>query len=82
MSVQPRAERHADGDQGRHQSFDFTKPFFNTETAAAYVDSPSLAAFRMWLRRRGLATMRRGRRVLVARKDLDAAIGAAHRRGA
>lgn len=80
--VKPSAERRTDRDQVRDQRFDFSKPYLGTEAGAAYVDSPSPAAFRMWLRRQGIVTMRRGRRVLVARKDLDVAIGASHRRGA
>lgn len=78
--VKASAQRDADRDQVGDQGFDFRKPYFGTAAGAAYVDSPSPAAFRMWLRRHGIATMRRGRRVLVARRDLDAAIGASHRR--
>lgn len=63
-----------------HRAFDFSKPFFNTETAAAYVDSPNPEAFRAWLRRKGIAVARRGRRILVARVDLDRAIGVGHRK--
>jgi hypothetical protein len=61
-------------------SFDFSKPFFNTETAAAYVDSPSLDAFRKWIKREGIAVGHRRRRIVVARADLDRALGVAHRR--
>ncbi|MEO8679251.1 MAG: hypothetical protein ABI665_09410 [Vicinamibacterales bacterium] len=59
--------------------YDFTKPYFNTQTAAAYVDSPSPEAFRKWLRRHGVPTGRYGRNLRVTRADLDRALGMAHR---
>lgn len=60
-------------------AYDFTKPFFNTETATAYVDAPSVRAFRAWAKRHGVASGHRGRRLMFARVDLDRALGLAHR---
>lgn len=54
-------------------------PWMSTAEAAEYLRRPSAEALRKFLKRHGIATARVGRRVLVARADLDRAIGAAHR---
>lgn len=54
-------------------------PWLTTEEAREYLRRPTAEAVRKFIRRHGIATARVGRRVLVARADLDRAIGAAHR---
>ena len=46
-------------------------PWLNTAEAAAYLRCPTAAAFRVFARRHGITFIYRGRRVLVARADLD-----------
>lgn len=82
MIVKALTEARADHDESRDQGFDFSKPFFNAATAAAYVDCPSVDAFRRWVKRHGVAVGHRGRRLVIARADLDRALGLAHRRKA
>ena len=56
--------------------------WMNAKTAAAYLDMTDCKepdeAFRVWAKRHGIPTARRGARVLYARTDIDRAIGAAH----
>lgn len=80
-SIQPLAQAPADADQSGQHPFDFSKPFFNTATAAAYVDCRGGAdALRRWLKRKGIAVGHYGREIRVAKVDLDRALGVAHRR--
>lgn len=57
------------------EPFDFSKPFFNTATAAAFTDSPSPNAFRMWAKRRGIPCGHKGRTVIYRKSDLELAMG-------
>lgn len=57
------------------RSRDFTKPFLNTTTAAAFTDSPSPNAFRMWAKRRGIPCGHKGRTVIYRKSDLELAMG-------
>lgn len=57
----------------------FRGPWFSSATACAYLDSPTPDAFRKWAQRHGIQFRYRGRRVLVAKADLDRAIGAGPR---
>lgn len=82
MTVKPLAQAGDHQDQPGGQGFDFSKPLFNTRTAAAYVDAPNAKAFRQWLHRRGIAVGHYGRELRIARVDLDRALGFAHRRKA
>lgn len=56
-------------------------PWLETREAAAYTrcldraGQPSRRAFRSWAKRHQIALIHRGRRVLVARVDLDQALG-------
>lgn len=50
--------------------------WLNTDTAAVYIGAPSRDAFRKWAKRHGVVCCRRGRRIVVARRDLDRALGA------
>jgi hypothetical protein len=55
--------------------------WMNAKTAAAYLDiqgKEPAEAFRVWAKRHGVPTARRGSRVLYHRTDVDRAIGAAH----
>ena len=45
-----------------------------------YTGAHRLRALYAFIARTGIPTARRGTRVLIARRDLDAAIGAGHRR--
>lgn len=68
-----------------HPPFDFTKPFLLSEEAAAYLGYGGKTALRnlyRFIKDKGVPTQRRFRRLLIARRDLDAAIGAGHRKGA
>ncbi len=49
-------------------------PWLNTDSAALYLDFPSINAFRKWARKAGVVGVRRGRRLLFAKHDLDAAL--------
>ena len=50
-------------------------PWMDTREAAEYVRCPSREAFRTWARRKGITFLKRGRALLVARADLDRALG-------
>jgi hypothetical protein len=55
--------------------------WMNATTAAAYLDiqcKEPAEAFRVWAKRHGVPTARRGSRVLYQRRDIDRAIGALH----
>jgi len=56
--------------------------WMNAKTAAAYLDMTDCKepdeAFRVWAKRHGVPTARRGKRVLYQRRDIDRAIGALH----
>lgn len=55
--------------------------WMNAATAAQYLDMACrepAEAFRVWAKRHGVPTARRGSRVLYARADIDRAIGGAH----
>lgn len=60
------------------------KGWMTCESAAAYLDfgtgRKAVRAFREWARTKGVNHGNRGRRPLYHRLDLDAAIGAGHRR--
>lgn len=60
----------------------FDSVWMNAKTAAAYLDCSDCRepaeAFRVWAKRHGVLTARRGSRVLYSRTDIDRAIGAAH----
>lgn len=58
-------------------ALDFRGPWFNSATAAAYLQISNADAFRKWAKRHSIVFLYRGRRVLVAKADLDRAIGAA-----
>lgn len=58
--------------------------WMSAKTAAAYLDiqgKEPAEAFRVWAKRHGVPTARRGSRVLYARTDIDRAIGAGHLTG-
>ncbi len=58
--------------------------WMTAKTAAAYLDfegKDPAEAFRVWAKRHGVPTSRRGSRVLYHRTDLLRAIGADHRTG-
>lgn len=57
---------------------DSAKGWLSVESATAYLDFPSEAAFRMWARRRGIPHGSAGRCLRYRREDLDAAIGGLH----
>ncbi len=60
---------------------DVAFPWMTAETGATYLDftgKDRVDAFRLWAKRAGVPTARRGRRVLYHRADLLRAIGAAH----
>lgn len=60
-------------------AFDFTKPWLRTDEAAAYVGyrgKHALRSFYRFLQKTGIPTVRRFRVILVARADLDRALGA------
>lgn len=50
--------------------------WMSSDAAARYLDFPSYKSFWEWQKRHGLASCRRGRRMLFAKADLDRAIGA------
>lgn len=57
--------------------------WMNAQTAATYLDftgKDPAEAFRVWAKRHGVPSARRGSRVLYARADLDRAIGAPKRK--
>lgn len=57
--------------------------WMTAQTAAAYLDfrgKDPVEAFRVWAKRHGVATARRGSRPLYLKADLLRAIGAAHRK--
>jgi len=56
--------------------------WMNADTAAKYLDitcREPAEAFRVWAKRHGVPTARRGSRVLYHRDDILRAIGAGHR---
>lgn len=59
----------------------FDSVWMNAATAAKYLDIDAkepAEAFRVWAKRHGVPTARRGSRVLYHRADIDRAIGAVH----
>jgi hypothetical protein len=59
----------------------FAGPWFSAATAAAFLDiqgKEPAEAFRVWAKRHGVPTARRGSRVLYHRADVLRAIGAGH----
>lgn len=55
--------------------------WMSAKTAAEYLDiqgKEPAEAFRVWAKRHGVPTARRGSRVLYGRSDIDRAIGAGH----
>lgn len=82
QAVQSVTEQSHDGDQIAQGPREFPSPWLSADEAAAYLRSPSRAAFYMWYRRHGLQPLRRGNRLLFARLDLDRAIGVVARRRA
>lgn len=66
------------------RDFDFRGPWFRTDEAAAYLQYRGKHALRSLYRfiaRTGIPTSRRSPRcVLIAKADLDRAIGAGHRK--
>lgn len=58
--------------------YDFSKPWLRTDEGAAYVGyrgKHALRSFYRFLEKKGVPTVRRFRAVLVARADLDRALG-------
>ncbi len=53
---------------------EFSRPWFNSDTAARYTDKPSRAAFRVWAMRKAIAPVGRGGRLLYAKADIDRAL--------
>lgn len=80
MTIKARAEADADVDQPAKRAFDFDKPFFNSETAAAFTDAPSIKAFWEWARKVGIKSGRKGRRLMYAKADLLKAMAFGHRK--
>lgn len=70
QAVQSFAEAGHNGDQGR-EHLDFSGPWFNARTAAAYVPCKSVKAFYMWRTRHGVIPRANGS---VAKADLDRAL--------
>lgn len=67
------------------QSSEFSGPWLRADSAARFLDfhgKEPVEAFRVWARRRGIATAHIGTRVLYAKADLLRAIGATVRRSA
>lgn len=59
----------------------FESVWMSAATAAKYLDIQAkepAEAFRVWAKRHGVPTARRGSRVLYHRTDIDRAIGALH----
>lgn len=71
QSVEPLAEADADRGQVRDRA---PHGWLNAKSAAAYLDFPSVRAFRRWAKRAGVVSGRRGRVLMFTRKDLDAAV--------
>lgn len=65
-------EAITEADEHRHHLRD--KTWLTAEHAADYLDFSTVHAFRQWARKAGIATARRGRTLLFARTDLDAAV--------
>lgn len=66
--VQARAEADAYLKQSKKQLADV---FLSTDKAAEYVGCPTRAAFLMWAKRAHVTLLKRGRRVVVSRLDLE-----------
>jgi enoyl-CoA hydratase/carnithine racemase len=73
--LEPVHARTEAGDDVRQGKDEFFGPWFSTRTAARYLDKPTVAAFRKWAYRHGIQFRFCGRRLLVAKRDLDLAIG-------
>lgn len=52
-----------------------TGPWFNSASAAIYLDRPSRAAFRVWAKRHGVVAVKRAGLVLYAKADIDRVLG-------
>lgn len=46
-------------------------PYLTTDEAAEYLRQPTRDAFRKWAQRHGVTLLRRGRTLLVDRRELD-----------
>ena len=53
----------------------FVGPWFNTKTAAAYLDKPTRHAFWIWAKRHGVIPVRRAGCQLYAKADIDRVLG-------
>lgn len=53
---------------------DAKSPWMNTQQLADYLGKPSREAAWVWVRRRGIAAVRAGGTILVARRDVEAAL--------
>lgn len=49
--------------------------YLSARKAAEYVDAPSVEAFRKWVRRHAVPSLRYGRNLRFLRRDLDEALG-------
>lgn len=77
--IEPRTERDADRDQIGHESKQLQSPWLNSREACVYLrysgKAPLVSLYR-FIKAHGIATARRGGRLLIARRDLERAIGA------
>lgn len=58
-----------------HEVRDYShQTWLTVPEATDYLRFPSVAAFRQWVRRYGIASAHKGRAVMFLRRDLDAAV--------
>lgn len=81
--VESRAQRDTHADQIGHEAQQFDSPWLTSREACAYLryaGKAQLVSLYRFLKAHGIATARRGGRLLIARRDLDRAIGARRQR--
>lgn len=76
--IQSRREAAAFLREREHDGHDV---FLPTDKAAEFVGCATRAAFLMWAKRAGLTLLKRGRRVVVSRRDLEVEIRRSMMRG-
>lgn len=77
--VEPRAEGDTDRDQVRDHAQQFESPWLTSREACVYLryaGKAQLVSLYRFLKAHGISTARRGGRLLIARRDLERAIGA------
>lgn len=53
----------------------FNRPWFNSWTAAQYLDKPTREAFWVWAKRKGVVPVKRAGCLLYAKADIDRVLG-------